>query len=303
MEKILTTEITEENSKKKKSKKKRNGKQRLVRSLLWIVGGMAVLYMVLIMPRIAGKPDLSVLDNPLVAHRGFYDNATDAPENSLKSFERAIAAGYSIELDIQSTKDGVVVVFHDYNLERMCGVDALVADKTYEEIKDLTLLDTTEHIPTLQEALSLIDGQVPLVVEYKGESTDTGLCDLADPILSAYEGEYCIQAFNPMILLWYRMNHKEVVRGQLAEEYLESGSKSGALYWAMQNLFFNILTQPDFISYNFAYDDVLARKICTGLYGNVGAAWTIRSQEELERVKDEYDVYIFDGFVPVLDGE
>lgn len=303
MEHITAAEITAEKETQNKCKKKKTWKQRLVRFLMWMLGTVAVLYMILIMPRIVGKPDLSVLDNPLVAHRGFHDNTTDAPENSLKSFERAIAAGYSIELDIQSTKDGVVVVFHDYNLERMCGVDALVAEKTYEEIKDLTLLGTAEHIPTLQEALKLIDGQVPLVVEYKGESTDTGLCDLADPILSAYEGEYCIQAFNPMILFWYRMNHKEVVRGQLAEDYLTKGSKSGALYWAMQNLFFNVLTQPDFISYNFAYDDVLARKICMGLYGNVGAAWTIRSQEELESVQDEYEVYIFDGFTPVLDGE
>ena len=297
----MNTEKKQKENLEKKVGEHKTWRQRLVRILLWIVGIVAVLYMILIMPRIFNKPDMSVLDNPLVAHRGFYDNTSDAPENSLKSFEKAIAAGYSIELDIQSTKDGVVVVFHDYNLERMCGVDALVAEKTYEEIKDLTLLHTTEHIPTLQEALDLIDGQVPLVVEYKGESTDTGLCDLADPILAAYEGEYCIQAFNPMILLWYRMNHKEVVRGQLAEDYLTKGSKSGALYWAMQNLFFNILTQPDFISYNFAYDDVLARKICTGLYGNVAAAWTIRSQEELESVKDEYEVYIFDSFTPVLE--
>ncbi|MBQ7926493.1 MAG: glycerophosphodiester phosphodiesterase [Lachnospiraceae bacterium] len=303
MENVNVTEKTEETVKTQKTKKKKTWKQRLVRIVLWMAGIIGVLYMVLIMPRIVNKPDLSVLDNPLVAHRGFYDNTSDAPENSLKSFEKAIAAGYSVELDIQSTKDGVVVVFHDYNLKRMCGVDALVADKTYEEIKDLTLLDTTEHIPTLQEALDVIDGQVPLVVEYKGESTDTGLCDLADPILSAYDGKYCVQSFNPMILYWYRRNHKEVVRGQLAEDYLTKGSKSGALYWAMQNLFFNVLAQPDFISYNFAYDDVLARKICTGLYGNISAAWTVRSQEELESVKDRYDVYIFDSFVPVLEKE
>lgn len=301
MENKMNTEKKQKENRGKRTKSHKTRKQRLVRILLWIAGIVTVLYMILIMPRIFNKPDMSVLDNQLVAHRGFHDNTSDAPENSLKSFEKAITAGYSIELDIQSTKDGVVVVFHDYNLERMCGVDALVAEKTYEEIKELTLLNTTEHIPTLQEALDLIDGQVPLVVEYKAESTDTGICDLADPILSAYEGAYCIQAFNPMILLWYRMNHKEVVRGQLAEDYLTKGSKSGALYWAMQNLFFNVLAQPDFISYNFAYDDVLARKICTGLYGNVSAAWTIRSQEELESVKDEYDVYIFDGFTPVLE--
>ena len=77
----------------------------------------------LIAPRMRGKPDRTPLLGVLYAHRGLFDNDTDAPENSLPAFRRAIEAGYGIELDVQLSKDGVPVVFHDASLERMCGVE------------------------------------------------------------------------------------------------------------------------------------------------------------------------------------
>ena len=57
------------------------------------------------------------------AHRGLFDNASDAPENSLLAFKKAVDAGYGIELDVQLSKDNQLVIFHDATLNRMCGVD------------------------------------------------------------------------------------------------------------------------------------------------------------------------------------
>ena len=53
------------------------------------------------------------------AHRGLHGNGI--PENSLAAFELACQKGYGIELDVQLSRDGEVMVFHDYSLERMTG--------------------------------------------------------------------------------------------------------------------------------------------------------------------------------------
>ena len=60
----------------------------------------------------------------------------------------------------------------------------------------------------------------------------------------------------------------------------------------------NFLTKPDFVAYNHRHADVLSRKICRGLYGNMAAAWTIKSQQELDEAKKHFDVFIFDSFIP-----
>ena len=124
-------------------------------------------------------------------------------------------AGYGIEFDIHKTCDGHVVVFHDDTLTRMCGVEGKVEQKTLAELKELRRLGTDQQIPTLEEMLALVDGRVPLLVELKGESTATGLCPVADAILSQYKGDYIIESFNPLLVRWYRKNRPNVIRGQL----------------------------------------------------------------------------------------
>ena len=107
-----------------------------------------------------------------------------------------------------------------------------------------------------------------------------------------------MESFNPLAVFWYRRHHKEVVRGQLAEAFLRTGEFKGPLYFILQNLLLNFLTKPDFVAYNHKHANVLSRKICHGLYGNMAAAWTIKSQKELEEAKKHFDVFIFDSFIP-----
>ena len=63
-----------------------------------------------------------LLERPC-AHRGYFDNNSGIPENSSAAYKRAIEKNYPIEMDIQLSKDGKLVCFHDDNLKRMCGVD------------------------------------------------------------------------------------------------------------------------------------------------------------------------------------
>ena len=161
---------------------------------------LLAIYLVLVAPRMIGKPDVSVLRGVHYAHRGLHDNQTDAPENSLKAFQLAVEAGYGIEMDVQLSKDEVPVVFHDETLKRMCGTEGKVWEYTLEELQKMKLADSDETIPTFQEVLELVGGKVPLIVEYKLDVPSTEVCEIADkerslilpPVISVLQQCRCI---------------------------------------------------------------------------------------------------------------
>ncbi len=285
---------------------------------------LAVLYLLMIMPRMFGKPDAAPFKQWLYAHRGLHYNgpARNAgkaanedgeavediahgaekitPENSLRAFQKAVAAGFGIELDVQMTKDHIPVVFHDFTLKRICGQEGKVSDYTFEELQQFPLCGSDQRIPKFEDVLKCVDGKVPLIVELKIEATDLSVCPAADAMLAEYPGLYCIESFNPLGVFWYRRHRRQVVRGQLAEGFLRVGEYKGVLYFLLQNLLFNFLTKPDFIAYNHKHYDMLSRRLCRGLYHNMAAAWTIKSEEELEAARKHFDIFIFDSFVPEL---
>src|SRR4051812_13377894 len=97
-----------------------------------------------------------------IAHRGYHDLRSGRPENTLAAFEAAASARYAIECDLHISADGVPIVFHDEQLERLTGERGAVRDKTAAELGDLHVAGTREWIPTLDELLTLVAGRVPL---------------------------------------------------------------------------------------------------------------------------------------------
>lgn len=269
-----------------------------IKIILIVLAVLIVLYLLAIMPRLGHKKDKEALMHVHYAHRGLHDNGTDAPENSMKAFRKAVKAGYGIELDVQLSKDRIPVVFHDFTLERACGKEGKVYDYTWDELKTFKLFDSEETIPRFEDVLALVKGKVPLIVELKVEWMEIYVCTAADKLLRNYKGIYCIESFNPLALLWYRRYHNNVMRGQLSDGFLKSGEFHGVLYSVLQNLLLNWMTKPDFIAYNHKYADNLSRKICHGLYRNLAVAWTIKSRQELEQAAGRFDLFIFDSFIP-----
>lgn len=261
-------------------------------------GAVALLYFLMIMPRMVGRPEAGAFCEYLYAHRGLHDNGTDAPENSLRAFRRAVEAGFGIELDVQLSKDGVPVVFHDFTLKRGCGAEGKVCEHTFEELQQHRLWGTDQKVPKLEEVLELVDGRVPLIVELKAESIDIGVCGAADKLLSEYKGMYCVESFNPLAMLWYRRHRGRIFRGQLSDAFLKEGEYVGVLYFLLQNLLMNWLSKPDFIAYNCKYPQILSRRLCRSLYGSKAAAWTVRSREQMEEARGNFDIFIFEGFRP-----
>lgn len=271
--------------------------------LAMTVTGFAVLfilYLLMIMPRVSGKPDMTLFKKWLYAHRGLHDNKTEAPENSLRAFSRAVEAGYGIELDVQMTKDRVPVVFHDFTLKRICHREGRVSDYTYQELQAFRLCGSDQRIPRFEDVLKLVDGRVPLIVELKIEKLlNTSVCSAGDRLLARYKGMYCIESFHPLAVFWYRRHRKGVVRGQLSDAFLHQREKfKNPFCFFLEYLLFNWLAKPDFIAYNHKYPKALSRRFCRGLFGNTAAAWTIKSQEQLKAARKNFDIFIFDSFIP-----
>ena len=88
---------------------------------LGVVAVILALFLFLVFPSLRKHPDLEVLDNLYIAHRGLHGLSENTPENSLEAYKKAVEFGYAIEIDIHLTKDGEVVVFHDDTLNRVCG--------------------------------------------------------------------------------------------------------------------------------------------------------------------------------------
>ncbi len=263
--------------------------------ILLILALLITLFFFLISPTVRRHADRDLLDGIVVAHRGLHDLREDTPENSMPAFVEALGRGYAIENDIHITADGQVVVFHDSSLKRMCGVEGTIEEMTLAEIRRLRLANTECQIPTLQECLDLVDGQVPLLIEFKSETAEVceRLCPAADAILSRYRGKYVIHSFDPRVLKWYRKNRKEIRRGQLA--YYEKGTPLSHRLIGLMLL--NFLGRPDFINYKFEERNNVMRRLVIFL-GAHPAGWTFRSQEELNRCRDDFKTFTFENFIP-----
>ena len=158
-------------------------------------------------------------DNLLFAHRGVHNNI-DIPENSIKSIKQALKNNYNIELDIQLTKDNILVVFHDENLKRMTNIDKNLNELTYSEIKKIRLLKTNETIPTLKEVLNIVNGKVILDIEIKDTKKIDIVCKKLVDELTSYKGIFIIKSFNPKIVNWFKKHKSEYIRGLLIKDSL-----------------------------------------------------------------------------------
>ena len=258
---------------------------------------LAALYLWLIMPRVSSGSDMALVFYDY-AHRGLFDNRK-IPENSIGAFRKAMEKGVGMELDLQLTKDGRVVVFHDYTLERMCGKKVLLSSLTWEELKQERLLGTEYGIPLFEEVLNLVDGRVPLLIELKGEDKNDELCWKTAPLLDAYSGEFCLESFNPLLLRWFVKHRPDMLRGQLVTNTLEEQPKRNKLVnFFLTYMLLNFLSRPDFIACDGRYQKGLSFFVCRKIFKTPFFMWTVKKKELLVYNHRRGDRSIFEGFEP-----
>lgn len=261
---------------------------------LIVVAVLIAVYLFLVFPAVRRHRHRKLLSGRYIAHRGLHDLTENVPENSLAAFREAVDHGLMIEWDIHITADGEVVVFHDSDLKRVCGVNGVVENLTLAELRACRLNGTDEGIPTLRESLQVVDGKVPLLIEFKCDGGNyRALCEAADTILNEYNGMYLVQSFYPLAMQWYKKNRPDVCRGQLS-----SGFKGEPFAQRLlARLLFNFLSRPDFVSYDHTYRNRLSLKLAIAL-GAFPVGWTFRSADEVMRGKTRFRTYIFENFWP-----
>ena len=102
---------------------------------MWVLAVCIVLLWLFLRPGRYGEAQKQLVYGVNHAHRGLHTKDKTVPENSLPAFRAAAEAGYGVELDIQLSRDGQVVVFHDDTLDRVCGVHGRVDEFTFEELR------------------------------------------------------------------------------------------------------------------------------------------------------------------------
>lgn len=270
--------------------------KRTLKTHIACAGGLAAalgMTVFLTAPGKAPKKTRAVFYGRNYAHRGLHRIDRSVPENSIPAFEAAAKIGYGIELDVHITLDDHIVVFHDDNLERVCGVEGRIEDMTLEQLSKLRLCGTQYRIPLLSEALGVIRNRCPVIVELKRGPRNRELCKRTCDILRSYGGRCCVESFDPRIVMWFRLHAPEILRGQLASEpskMAEDTSKLNA--FMVGNLLTNFLARPQFIAYEIGKKPLTVR-LCEAL-GAMRVAWTSREW----KTEEKNDAVIFQFYRP-----
>jgi len=281
---------------------------------MWIVWALLALLILLLAYAWAIRPnlprrDISSLMGVDDAHRGLWNtNEPDEenrladdlrPENSLAAFRAAVEKGYGIELDVHRTRDGALVVHHDDSLKRLTGTDIRIADSTLKELRACTL-PNGEPIPTFDEVLKAVSGRVPLIVELKVENGNQDLLSRAVyDRMKRYNGPWCMESFMPGAVKWFRKNAPEIIRGQLAFDHAGTG-KTAFLFWrniGIASMLQNFASRPDFVA--FEAKSVKWHTLSIHLLRLMKpwfVAWTVRSQEDMDKQRGKWDLQIFEKF-------
>ena len=160
-----------------------------------------------------------------IAHRALHDQAAGRVENSLSAVQAAVVAGYAIEIDVQMSRDGQAMVFHDETLERLTEETGPVAGLDAADLGQIALRGGLgDHIPTLRAVLKEVAGRVPLLIEIKDQSltlteTDGRLEAATVAALQDYRGDVALMSFNPHAIAHVARLGPELPRGLTTDAF------------------------------------------------------------------------------------
>lgn len=249
-------------------------------------------------------PD-SFLRLPLT-HRALHDRAAGRIENSPLAVKAAVVAGYGIEVDLQLSSDGVPMVFHDENLDRLTDQTGPVSARTAAELGRIALKGSTDTIPTLAEVLALIGGKVPLLIEIKDQSlvmgpTDGRLEAATAEVLKGYAGDVALMSFNPASVAHMARFAPHLPRGITTSAY---DPDDWAPMPADMCAHFRAIPDYDATLSSFISHEApdLARPRVAELkaQGAKVLCWTIRSPEAEATARRVADNVTFEGYAATL---
>lgn len=235
-------------------------------------------------------PDLAWLTQRPIAHRGMHDMNHDVWENTLPAFARAADAGYAIECDVQLSSDGVPVIFHDKDLQRLTGTGGFPWQRTAAEMAALRIGTTQDGAPSLRQMLDLVAGRVPLVIELKGTpGHDDGLVAAVAQELSTYSGKAALMSFDHWLIRQCAAHAPGIPFGLTAwgDKQHEIEAHFSMLAHGISFVSYAVQHMPNrFVSF---VKEKLAMPVIS---------WTVRDRAAVEASIANADQMTFEGFMP-----
>ena len=236
---------------------------------------------------------VSWLRGAAFAHRGLH--SAGVPENSPSAFAAAAARGLGIECDVQRSRDGLAVVFHDAALDRLTGEIGPVAARTAAELGQIVLAGSSDTIPTLRQLLDQLGGAVPALIEIKTDRDrdrdhrTSVLCLAVRRELEGCAGHYAVMSFDPRIVRWFADHSPLTVRGLVVTE--ENDHSLPGMLKRRLSLWH---ARPDFLAYDIR--DLPSRfAAAQRARGLPLLSWTVRSAELAQRAARYADAPIAEG--------
>lgn len=237
-----------------------------------------------------------------IAHRGLHDSAAGRFENTISAAEAAIAGGFAIECDIQLSRDGEAVVFHDHDLDRLTQDSGPVRERDAASLGRLAIGGSQDRIPMLTAFLDHIADRTPLVVEVKSRHDgDERLARRFVEVMQGRRERVAAKSFDPAIVTLLRRIAPHIPRGIVAQSTYgdrERETLGPDRVRSMTDLLHWDDTMPDFLSWRGADLPAAAPFLGRRLGGVPLMAWTIRTREEASRVAAFADQIVFEGFLP-----
>jgi glycerophosphoryl diester phosphodiesterase len=211
----------------------------------------------------------------ITAHRG---SSKEAPENTMAAIKQAVndLADF-VEIDVQETADGVVVLGHDSSLRRVAGVNRTIGSYSLEELKGLDVGTwfsgdfKGEEIPTLEEVMEYCKGKINLNIEIKSAGDDSLLPEKVALLIDKYQmNEQCVVTSSRFVYL---------SRIKKLDEKIRTGYIVSAAYG-------NYYSSDDIDLISLQSSFVTERLVeAAHLKGKAVHAWTVNSKSEMERMK------------------
>ncbi|WP_299620270.1 glycerophosphodiester phosphodiesterase family protein [uncultured Tateyamaria sp.] len=250
--------------------------------------------------------DDAFLGAPL-AHRALHDMTDGRPENSRAAIAAAIAHGYGIEIDVQLSADDQPMVFHDYALDRLAAAKGPVRAVPATTLTHTPLLGGAEGIPTLEEVLAQVAGQVPLLIEIKDQ--DGGMGENIGPLevataaaLATYQGPVAVMSFNPHSVARMADLMPHIPRGLVTSSYAKAD-------WPLPQATCDRLRAiPDFDRVGASFISHEAADLSRPRVAELKRAganilcWTIRSPKAEAEARKVAQNVTFEGYLAALPG-
>ncbi|WMS45148.1 glycerophosphodiester phosphodiesterase family protein [Acuticoccus sp. MNP-M23] len=230
-----------------------------------------------------------------MAHRGLHGG--DAPENTLAAVEAAVEAGYAVEIDLQFTADGGLIILHDPTLERTTGGEGPVAAQTLDTLRAVPIRGTDETLSSLDDALALVSGRAPLFLDLKAPRTierKAAMTAAVQRALGRYGGATAAMTFDPDMLGLLRRALPDTPLGILSGR--ETPHTSMINRFGLDAMLHTPRTKPDFVAY-FA-QSLPNPAVRFHRRKRPVLAWTVRTEVERQRLAPHVDQIIFEGFSP-----